>query len=99
MKTKSSRITEYNTVNYTQYNFRVRTGSELDKKLKANVGDGEFSNSFLITKLLCEYFDVEIPQSRYEYREMIYDAKKEVSTKDVSSEDINSEDINSGEVK
>jgi len=76
MKTKSSKVAEYNAENYTQYTFRIRTDSELDKKLKANVNDGEYSNSFLITKLLCDYFKVEIPQSRFEYREIIYDARK-----------------------
>jgi len=76
MKNKVAKVAEYNADNYTLYNFRVRTGSDLDKKLKANVSDGEYSNSFLITKLLCDYFGVEVPQSRYEYREIIYDAKQ-----------------------
>ena len=68
MNKKTQKAKNYNSDNYTKYSFRVRNGSKLGDKLDAYVETGEYSVNFLITKLLCEHFGVELPHKYYEHR-------------------------------
>jgi len=77
MKNKTDKVAEYNADNYTRYSLRVRNGTQLAKKIEENTDDGEYSLNFLVTKLLCEHFEIELPHKYYEHRTIIYDTKNQ----------------------
>jgi len=68
MHDDSKRVQKYNASAYKRFTFRVRSGTPLAEKLEDYLVNGEYSINFLITKLLCEHFDVKLPHKFYEHR-------------------------------
>jgi len=68
MNDDSKRVQKYNASTYKRFTFRVRSGTQLSEKLEDYLVNGEYSINFLITKLLCEHFDVKLPHKFYEHR-------------------------------
>jgi hypothetical protein len=57
-------IKNYNAKNYKVYNFRFRQGSELCKQIENYKATGN-SLCFLISKLLCDHFEIPLPHKWY----------------------------------
>ncbi|MCL2360891.1 MAG: hypothetical protein FWC73_03635 [Defluviitaleaceae bacterium] len=77
MNKEATRANKYNSNHYHRYAFRVRKGSQLAEKIIANTDDGEFSFNFLVTKLLCEHFNIDLPHKYYSHRTVLYDARNQ----------------------
>ena len=69
MHNDSKRVQKYNSDTYKHFTFRVRSDTPLADKLEEYLADGEYSINFLITKLLCEHFEVKLPHKYYEHKE------------------------------
>ena len=65
VKTMGKRQNRYNAATYRGHMYRVRKGCELDDRLGEYIADGQSVN-WLITELLCQYFDVPMPH-RYRF--------------------------------
>lgn len=62
-KTSRAAREAYNQRNYVRYSFRVRNDSGLHEDIEAFMAKGGTSLSYLVTKLLSEYFLREEPDS------------------------------------
>ena len=62
---------QYNSRKYKSYLLRIRNDSELAKRVEEHVDIGRTSLNFLVTRLLCDYFDIPLPHKRYEVRTIL----------------------------
>ena len=56
---------KYNSRKYKSYLLRIRNDTKLAKCIEEHMDTGRTSLNFLVTRLLCDYFDVPLPHKRY----------------------------------
>ena len=62
---------QYDKRAYKSYHIRIRNDTELAKCVEAHLDSGRTSLNFLVTRLLCDYFDVPLPHKRYEVQTIL----------------------------
>jgi len=65
MQSKTAEKCKYNRNTYDTYIYRVRRESELGKRLRVHVAEGETSVTFLITVCLCFFLGCAVPHRKY----------------------------------
>jgi hypothetical protein len=65
MQTRTENRRKFNCKAYRQITFRIRKGSELDRKLYEFLAESPFSLNFLITALLCSKLKCRLPHREY----------------------------------
>jgi len=60
-KTNTKSKEKYNKNAYARYSIRVRKESELNAEIEKFMNSKSHSLNYVITKLLCDYFEVQMP--------------------------------------